>query len=374
MNRSPLLTRFAQAAFVGLMCFAVPASAAEDFQLTEVAKGLETPWSLAFLPDGRMLVTERPGRMVLVSSDGSVSKPLQGVPKVHARGQGGLLDVVLSPDFDKSQRIFFSYAEPTEKGARTAVASARLDVDGMKLEDVRPVFAQRDDPDGGHHFGSRLAFAPDGSLFITLGDRNTQRERSLALDSHLGKIVRVKPDGTVPDDNPFVGQKDALPEVWSYGHRNVQGAAIHPGSGTLWTHEHGPRGGDEVNVGKAGANYGWPEVTEGRDYVTRRPFGDATEREGVEPPVHSWVPTSIAPAGMAFYSGKAFPEWEGNLFIGALREQMLVRLELDGEKVVEEHRLIEGNFRVRDVREGPEGAIYVLDETNGRVMRLEPKK
>lgn len=346
---------------------------AADPRVVEVARGLDTPWSLAFLPDGRMLVTERAGRLHVVSPSGQVSAPLDGVPAVHARGQGGLLDVVVSPDFARDGRIFFSFAEPTRDGARTAVASARLNLAAMRLEDLRPLFAQRDDPGGGHHFGSRLAFAPDGSLFVTLGDRNTRRERSQALDSHLGKIVRIQPDGSVPPDNPFVGRAEALPEIWSIGHRNVQGAAIHPETGALWANEHGPRGGDEVNVVKAGANYGWPDVTYGRDYVTRLPFGDATSREGVEEPLHYWVPTSIAPAGMAFHSGRAFPQWKGDLFIGALRGQMLVRLELDGERVVAEHHLLENlGARIRDVREGPDGRLYLLDETNGRILRLDP--
>ena len=346
---------------------------AADPRVVEVARGLDTPWSLAFLPDGRMLVTERAGRLHVVSPSGQVSSPLDGVPAVHARGQGGLLDVVVSPDFARDGRIFFSFAEPTRDGARTAVASARLNLEAMRLEDLQPLFAQRDDPGGGHHFGSRLAFAPDGSLFVTLGDRNTRRERSQALDSHLGKIVRIQPDGSVPPDNPFVGRAEALPEIWSIGHRNVQGAAIHPETGALWANEHGPRGGDEVNVVKAGANYGWPDVTYGRDYVTRLPFGDATSREGVEEPLHYWVPTSIAPAGMAFHSGRAFPQWKGDLFIGALRGQMLVRLELDGERVVAEHRLLENlGARIRDVREGPDGRLYLLDETNGRILRLDP--
>ena len=373
MKFSVLLVRARAFLLAMLAVVATSAHAAGAVRIVEVARGLDTPWSLAFLPDGRMLVTERAGRMHLVTADGSVSAPLSGVPAVHARGQGGLLDVVLSPDFARDSRIFFSYAEPTGGGARTSVASARLDADGLKVVDVRRVFAQKDDPDGGHHFGSRLAFAPDGSLFVTLGDRNTQRERSQALDSHLGKIVRVMPDGSVPEDNPFAGRRDALPEVWSYGHRNVQGAAIHPDTGVLWTHEHGPRGGDELNIGKAGANYGWPEVTYGRDYVTRRPFGDATERADVVAPLHHWVPTSIAPSGMAFHSGRAFPQWKGQLFIGALRGQMLVRLELDGDRVVAEHRLLEqAGFRIRDVREGPDGMLYLLDETNGRILRLEP--
>lgn len=346
----------------------------ERVKVVEVATGLQTPWALAFLPDGQMLVTERAGRMRLVAPDGTVSQPIANVPAVHAQGQAGLLDLVLSPEFDEDRRIFFSYAEPTARGARTAVASARLDVKNLRLEDVRRIFAQRDDPAGGHHFGSRLAFAPDGTLFAAFGDRNTERERSQSLGSHLGKIVRIARDGSIPRDNPFVGRRGALPDIWSFGHRNVQGAAIHPETGVLWTHEHGPRGGDEVNVGKAGANYGWPEVTYGDSYVTRLPYGQARERDDVVSPAHYWEPVSIAPSGMAFYSGKAIPEWKGNLFVGALRGQMLVRLTLDGDRVVEEERLLEGmKSRIRDVREGPDGMLYLLDESRGRILRLEPR-
>ena len=254
------------------------------------------------------------------------------------------------------------------------MARARLDVDALRLDGVRRIFAQRDDPGGGHHFGSRLAFAPDGTLFVTLGDRNTDRERSLRLDSHLGKIVRITTDGGVPADNPFVGRASALGEIWSYGHRNVQGAAVHPETGVLWSNEHGPRGGDEVNVVVAGGNYGWPEVTHGRDYVTRLPFGEATERAGVISPLHFWVPVSIAPSGMSFYRGDAFPQWKGDVFIGALAGRMLVRLDLDGSKVIAEERLLEDlGLRIRDVREGPDGLLYLLDETNGRILRLEPR-
>jgi glucose/arabinose dehydrogenase len=243
----------------------------------------------------------------------------------------------------------------------------------MQLREVARIFAQNDDPGGGHHFGSRLVFGRDGMLFATFGDRNWQRERSRRLDSHLGKIVRIAPDGSVPRDNPFVGRRGALDEIWSYGHRNVQGAALHPDSGVLWAHEHGPRGGDELNIVRAGVDYGWPDVTYGRDYVTRLPFGEATERDGVASPVHHWVPTSIAPSGMAFYTGDAFPEWKGDLFIGALREQKLVRLELDGERVVAEHALLEDmGSRIRDVRTGPDGFLYLLDESRGRILRLEP--
>jgi len=347
-------------------------SAAGPLKVVAVAEGLETPWALAFLPDGRMLVSERAGRLRIVSPDGVLSAPLAGVPDVHAEGQGGLLDVVLGPEFDHDRRIYFSFAQPTGRGARTAVASAVLDAERLQLTDVRVLFAQREDPPGRHHFGSRLAFARDGTLYATLGDRFGHRDDAQRPDSHLGKIIRIHADGRVPADNPFVGQEGAYPEIWSWGHRNVQGAALHPLTGVLWTHEHGPQGGDEVNRGVAGANYGWPVITYGREYVTGGRIGEGTERADVVPPVHQWTP-SIAPSGMAFYDGEAFPVWRGSLFAGALRGQMLVRLELDGERVVREERLLTGlGSRIRDVRQGPDGLLYLLDESHGRILRLEP--
>lgn len=347
-------------------------SAAGPLKVVAVADGLETPWALAFLPDGRMLVSERAGRLRIVSPDGVLSAPLAGVPDVHAEGQGGLLDVVLGPEFDHDRRIYFSFAQPTGRGARTAVASAVLDAERLQLTDVRVLFAQREDPPGRHHFGSRLAFARDGTLYATLGDRFGHRDDAQRPDSHLGKIIRIHADGRVPADNPFVGQEGAYPEIWSWGHRNVQGAALHPLTGVLWTHEHGPQGGDEVNRGVAGANYGWPVITYGREYVTGGRIGEGTERADVVPPVHQWTP-SIAPSGMAFYDGEAFPVWRGSLFAGALRGQMLVRLELDGERVVREERLLTGlGSRIRDVRQGPDGLLYLLDESHGRILRLEP--
>ena len=341
-------------------------------KLTEVASGLQNPWSLAFLPDGRMLVTERPGQMRIVGRDGRVSAPIAGVPEVHARGQGGLLDVAVSPNFADDKLIVFSYAEPTAGGARTAVARARLDAEGLQLEDVRRIFAQNEDPSGNHHWGSRLVFARDGTLFITLGDRFHSRDRAQALDSHLGKVVRIAMDGSVPADNPLTGRADARPEIWSWGHRNVQGAALHPQTGDLWTHEHGPQGGDEINRTRAGLNYGWPEVTYGREYVTGRKIGEGEAREGVEPPVLQFTP-SIAPSGMAFYTGDVFPQWKGNLFVGALKFQLVARLVLEGDRVVHEERLFtELGRRIRDVRQGPDGHLWLLDETEGRILRLDP--
>ena len=349
-------------------------SAQGKLAVSTVATGLDTPWSLAFLPDGRMLVSERVGRLRIVGADGVLSAPIANVPPVHASGQGGLLDVVLGPQFAADQRIYFSFAQPTARGVRTAVARARLDADATppRLSEVEVIFAQQDDPPGGHHFGSRLVFDDAGHLFITLGERYHSRERALALDSHLGKIVRIHPDGRVPADNPFVGRTDALPEIWSYGHRNVQGAARHPVTGALWTHEHGPQGGDEINIPRAGANHGWPEITFGREYVTGWRIGEGSARADVAAPVHHWTP-SIAPSGMAFYTGALFPAWQGNLFVGSLKFGMLARVVLKGERVVSEERLLtEIGNRVRDVRQGPDGALYVLDETEGRILRIAP--
>lgn len=377
-------SRLALAAFAAVLVFAPhpaqPPAGAQPapvvpanpmLRVTEVARGLENPWSLAFLPDGRMLVTERPGRMRLVAANGELSPPLAGVPAVQARGQGGLLDVVLAPDFASSRQIFFSFTQPTAGGARTAVASALLDFPGNRLTDVRVIFAQRDDPAGGNHWGSRLVFARDGTLFVTLGDRFDHRDRAQDLGSHLGKIVRIRSDGSVPPDNPFVGRPGVLPEIWSYGHRNVQGAALHPITGELWITEHGPQGGDELNRVLPGRNYGWPVITHGREYVSGFRIGDGTTRADVEPSVLQWTP-SIAPSGLAFYTGDAYPEWKGNLFAGALKFRLLARLELDGNTVRREERLLnDPGIRIRDVRQGPDGRLWLLDDGDGRVLRLD---
>jgi len=347
-------------------------SAAGPLKVTEVAGGLDKPWSLAFLPDGRMLVTEKGGRLRIVGKDGRLSAPVTGVPSVQAQGQGGLLDVALGPRFATDQTIFLSFTQPTESGARTAVARARLDPEGSRLSDVKVIFTQNEDPSGGNHWGSRLVFARDGSLFVTLGDRFNHRDRAQELGSHIGKIVRIMPDGTIPADNPSVGKADARPEIWSYGHRNVQGAALHPESGQLWAHEHGPQGGDEVNIVLPGRNYGWPKITFGREYVTGFKIGEGTSRADVEPPRWQWTP-SIAPSGMTFYTGDVFPQWKGNLFVGALKASALVRLELEGDRVVREERLLSDlDKRIRDVRQGPDGQIYLLDESDGRILRLDP--
>lgn len=348
-------------------------AATTKIRVETIARALDVPWALAFLPDGRMLVTERPGKIRVVTRDGRISSPLRGVPDVHAKGQGGLLDIALSPEFSKNHHVFISFAQSTPKGARTAVARAVLDLGALALSDLQVIFAQQDDPSGNAHFGSRLAFAPDGTLFITLGERYNYRDKAQVLDSHLGKIVRIAADGSLPPDNPFVNTPRALNEIWSFGHRNVQGAAIHPRTGKLWTHEHGPQGGDEVNIPARGGNHGWPEVTYGREYVTGFPIGEGTTRADVVAPLHQWTP-SIAPSGMSFYTGKLFPEWRDSLFVGSLKFGVLVRLTLDGDRVVGEERLLDNvTRRIRDVREGPDGALYVLDEYGGRILRLTPQ-
>jgi glucose/arabinose dehydrogenase len=361
----------------GLLVPAVPSRAAEEgavpaeLRLVTVASGLEHPWGLAFLPDGRFLVTERPGSLRIVERDGRIGPPLAGVPKVDAVNQGGLLDVALDPDFAKNRRVYLSYTEPREGGNGTTVAHGVLGDAGLAT--VQVIFRQQPAMTGGHHFGSRLVFARDGTLFITLGDRGSGRDRAQTLDNHLGKIVRINRDGSVPSDNPFVGRKGALPEIWSYGHRNVQGAALHPVTGELWANEHGPKGGDELNRVLPGRNYGWPVVTYGKEYSGLK-ISDSGTAPGMESPVHHWVP-SIATSGLAFYTGDRFPDWRGDAFVGGLKSQQVVRLRLDGNRVAQEERLLRGDVRdrVRDVRQGPDGGIYLLtDEMDGRLLRLEP--
>lgn len=343
-------------------------SSTGPLRVVTVARGLEDPWGLQFLPDGRMLVTERRGRVRIVTASGDVSPPLAGVPAVTSLGQGGLLDVALAPDFGSSQTIYLSYAEPGEDGAGTAVARARLTQAG--LEQVEVIFRQLPKVGGGSHFGSRLVFSRDGHLFVTLGER-FQRDQAQNLSVHLGKVVRLLPDGTIPPDNPFVDRPDARPEIWSYGHRNPQGAALHPVTGALWTTEHGAMGGDEINIPAPGRNYGWPVISYGKDYVGTS-IGEGTARPGMEQPVYYWDP-SIAPSGMVFYTGDRFPEWRGDLFVGSLKFGLLVRLRLEGNAVVAEERLLDGlRERVRDVRQGPDGYLYLLtDSPEGRILRVE---
>jgi glucose/arabinose dehydrogenase len=320
-----------------------------------------------------MLVTERPGRLRIVAMDGRVSPPLAGVPESYARGQGGLLDVTLHPDFARNRLVYFSYAEQGPGGAGTAAAMARLAEDGTRLENLKVIFRQLPKVDGGFHFGSRVVFARDGRVFITIGERN-QMELAQDVSVNRGQVIRIEADGRIPADNPFVNRNGARPEIWSYGHRNPQGAALHPETGKLWTVEHGPGGGDEVNIPLPGRNYGWPVIGHGRHY-DGRPIGIGTHREGMEQPVYFWNP-AIAPSGIDFYTGDKFPGWRGNLLIAVLRQQMLVRLELKGEKVVREERMLRDiGDRLRHVRQGPDGYIYLLtDESDGRILRLEPAR
>ena len=342
---------------------------ASRLTIEEVAKGLEVPWSLAFLPDGRMLVTERAGRLRYVAPDGALSAPIDGVPGVHAQGQGGLLDVALSPQFSSDGLIYLSYAEPGE-GDKATTALGRGRLAGGRIEDWQVIFRQEPRLADAHHFGSRIVFDGKGHLFLALGENN-QRPTSQKLDHLQGKVVRLNLDGSVPADNPFVGRDDARPEIWSYGHRNQQGAALHPVTGALWTSEHGPRGGDEVNISAAGRNYGWPLATYGINY-SGQPIPEAigTAAPGTEPP-HYYFERSPGLSGMAFYTAERFPAWQGSLFLGGLATTDLIRLQLDGDAVVAEERLLgERRTRVRDVRQGPDGFLYVLSEADGMILRI----
>jgi len=327
---------------------------------------------VALLPDGRFLVTERPGRLRIIDRDGRMGPPIGGVPQVHARGQGGLLDVALDPQFSENHRIFFSFAEPGSGGlAGTAVGRARLT--DSALADLTIIYRQQPKVDGNNHFGSRLVFSREGLLFITQGERFSYPQMAQDLSVLLGKIVRVTVDGTIPPDNPFVNRSGARPEIWSYGHRNVQAAALDPATGQLWTVEHGAMGGDELNHPEAGKNYGWPVITYGRDY-SGRSIGIGAVKEGMEQPVYYWDPV-IAPSGMTFYTGNAFPGWQGSILIGGLASQVLVRLELENGRVTRETRYLgELGQRIRDVQEGPDGFLYlVTDEDPGALLRIRPK-
>src|SRR5918996_3383655 len=347
-----------------------PASVNGGLQVQTIARGLEHPWSLAFLPDKRMLVTERPGRLRVVGPDGRISEPLTGVPQVYASGQGGLLDVALSPTFEKDRVVYLSFAESGEGGAGTAVARGRLGERG--LENTQVIWRQQPKVSGSNHWGSRIVFRPDGTLFVTLGERFNHSERAQDLSATIGKVVRINPDGSAPRDNPFVNRDGVRPDIWSYGHRNVQAAALHPETGQLWTVEHGARGGDELNHPEAGKNYGWPVITYGVDYSGAK-IGEGTAKEGMEQPVYYWDPV-IAPSGAVFYTGNRFRAWRGDLFVGSLQPGGLVRLRLANDRVVlEERYVIDPSERIRDVRQGPDGLIYLLtDNPKGRILRLEP--
>jgi aldose sugar dehydrogenase len=352
------------------------ASSVGDLTVQTVANGLAHPWSLAFLPDGRMLVTERPGRIRIVGHNGQLSPPLRNAPKVFAVSQGGLLDVILDRDFVRNHTIYFSYAEPFNGGGRTALARARLDDSEVpRLTDVKVIYRQHGPASRGNHFGSRIVQASDGNLFVTNGEHFTDRDMAQTFDNDLGKIIRITPDGAAPPDNPFVNKPSARPEIWSYGHRNPQGLAINPADGKLWEQEHGPMGGDEINIIEKGHNYGWPLVSYGVNYGGTPVGTGRAKMEGVDDPLWHWTP-SIAPSGMTFYTGELFPAWKGSLFNGALKFQLLSRLELKGDKAVREERLLQDlHERIRDVRQGPDGALYLLtDNSSGRILRVAPAK
>lgn len=342
------------------------------FELVVLIEGLDHPWGLAFLPQGRLLVTERSGRLRLIDNGRLDPRPVEGLPVVSSYGQGGLLDVALHPDFERNRLVYLSYAAAGPGGFGTEVARGRL-VE-HRLENVEVIFRALPKFEGGRHFGSRLVFGDDGLLYISLGDRG-HRPNGQDLSTHPGSIIRVRDDGSVPADNPLLGEPGARPEIFTYGNRNVQGMTIRPGTGRIWAHEHGPQGGDEVNIVERGANYGWPTITYGRNYGIGTKIGEGTHKNGMAQPVLQWTP-SIAPSGMTFYDGDRFPNWKGNLFAGSLKFQFLARLEVDGERVVHQERLIEGVLgRIRDVRQGPDGFIYLLsDESNGILARLEPVK
>ncbi len=350
---------------------AVINSEKHTFRVVTLLKGLEYPWSVAFLPDGRMLVTERVGRLRLVGQDLRLDpKPIAGLPDVAATGQGGLFDVVLHPEHAQNGWIYWAYNAPGAGGWGTALARGKLQ--GSRMTEVQVLFSMKPKTRSSQHFGGRIVFDKAGMLYLTLGDRG-DKERAQKLDDHAGSVIRLHDDGRVPIDNPFVKRAEALPEKWTLGNRNMQGASLHPKTGELWTHEHGPQGGDEVNVMRSGLNYGWPVITYGVNYGFGTRIGEGQTKPGMVQPLHLWVP-SIAPSGMAFVSGSKFPQWTGDLLVGALRDQMLVRLELDGEKVVREERLLRGLVgRIRDVRMGPDGLVYLLtDDAEGALLRLEP--
>ena len=369
-----------------LLMVVTATAAAQTPRFEVVAKGLEHPWAVAFLGDGRMLVTERPGRLRVVAANGTLGEPVQGLPAIDARGQGGLLDVVVDSAFRQNRTLYFCFSEPApsgqsaQSGNSTALARAKLSDDARSLEAVQVIFRQVPKFSSSAHFGCRIVEAlkngqPDGTLFLTLGERFSRMHDAQTLDNHHGKIVRVGKDGSVPKDNPFVNTPGAKPEIWSYGHRNPQGAALAP-DGTLWMHEHGPQGGDEINLPQAGKNYGWPVISYGENYGGGKIGDGITAKAGMEQPLHYWVP-SIAPSGMAFVTSDAYGSgWRGNLLVGSLKFQYLNRIVLEGKKVVREEKLLTDlNQRIRDVRQGPDGLIYVLtDASNGQLIRLLPGK
>lgn len=379
MNKSSLKLVLAArlATVMPLILSVMPASAqAATIQMEILNKNLDHPWAIAFIGKGQMLVTERPGRLRLIQPNGSMGAPVAGLPKVDAKGQGGLLDLITDSHFAENKTLYFCYAEPAANGDgnSTALASARLSDDGKKLEQVKVLFSQKPKVASNLHFGCRLVESSDGTLFMTLGERFIRKEDAQKLDNHLGKVIRINKDGAIPADNPFVHTKGALPEIWSYGHRNMQGAVLGP-DGRLWTHEHGPQGGDEVNKPEAGKNYGWPVITFGENYGGGKIGDGITAKAGMEQPLHQWTP-SIAPSGLAFLRSDRYGKaWQGSMFVGSLKFRYLDRLEWRDGKVVREEKLLEDlQQRVRDVREGPDGLLYLLtDENPGYLIRLRPE-
>ncbi|MBL1140825.1 MAG: PQQ-dependent sugar dehydrogenase [Proteobacteria bacterium] len=361
--------------FLSLMLFSIALSAEtftsekHNFTIETVVEGLEHPWSVDFLPDGRFLVTEKPGRLRIVSN-GQLSDPVSGLPKIKEKGQGGLLDIALDPDYANNQIIYLSYSAKGKGGVGTEVVKGKLV--GNELKDAQVIFKLTPKTSKGQHFGSRLLFAKDSSLFITLGDRG-DKDRAQDLNDHAGSLIHINKDGSIPEDNPFVNNPNAKPEIYTYGNRNMQGIAMHPETGDIWTIEHGPQGGDELNLMKAGVNYGWPVITYGVNYVIGTKIGEGTEKEGMAQPIHYWVP-SIATSSLLFYTGDKFPNWKGNAFVSSLKFGQLARLEIQDNKVIKEERLINGKVgRIREVQQGLDGYIYMItDESNGRLLRIKP--
>jgi len=370
-----LLTLMCLVAVVNAPVFAQTVQSEKHaFRVVSLVRGLQNPWSMAFLPDGRMLVTERAGRLRMVGKDFQLDpKTVEGLPEIVASGQGGLFDVALHPQYAQNGWIYWAYNAPGPGGWGTTLARGKLisDANKYRMTEVQVLFSLEPKTRTGQHFGGRIVFDGKGMVYLTLGDRG-DKPRAQMLDDHAGSVIRLHDDGRVPVDNPFVGRAGAKPEKFTLGNRNMQGAALHPQTGELWTHEHGPQGGDEINVMRAGRNYGWPVITYGVNYGIGTKIGEGSSKAGMEQPLHYWVP-SIAPSGMAFYTGDKFPNWKGNLLVGALRDEMLVRLELNGEKVVREERLLKGQVgRIRDVRVGLDGLVYLLtDERDGGVLRLD---
>jgi glucose/arabinose dehydrogenase len=378
-----LVDKFQLVCVTALITLAVPVASAQDssikterytLKVETLASGLASPWSVALLPDGLTLITEKPGKLRVLRQGRLLERPVSGLPEVTVRGQGGLLDVVAHPGYQKNRLIYWSYSAGTSTEVGTEVARGRLSCEGddCRVSDVQVIFTQKPKVNAGQHFGSRLVWDGSGNLFVTLGDRGRQDDAQ-NLGNHIGTVLRISETGGVPVDNPFVKREGAIPEIFTYGNRNVQGAAIHPRTGELWAHEHGPQGGDELNILRSGRNYGWPVITHGRTYGLGRTIGEGTERADIPKALKIWLPQSIAPSGLAFYTGTLFPEWRSSLFLGSLREQMLIRLTLSGDTVTAEER-IEGFGRVRDVREGSDGALYVLSESTGKLFRLTPSR